>query len=201
MSVQATIVVSSAEAQARLEQLRADLAPGPARRELHDVLGRTGEGVLRRHFLGKNQSSPNRQGWRRQNFWSRIRSATAHDPARTTDEGAVVVIADPAIKAHVYGGTWGAKTSKYLAIPVHPDAYGVRPRSGIIPNLKFHPSLRGGNTAGWLYAETKKGERTYYYRLQKTVTVPRDATALPDAAALGARLVSAARSHLTRRTA
>lgn len=197
MSASVTITLTDRGAGRRLDQLSADLAPGPGRQALHDVLGRTAEGELRRHFLAKNRSNPNRQGWKRQNFWSRIRSATTFDPARTDDDGAVVVIADPAIKAHLYGGTWGARTAKYLAIPIHPQAYGVRPGSGIIPGLKFHPSQRGGNTAGWLYAEAS-GVRTYFYRLQKTVTVPRDPTALPDPQALGASLARAGRAYLTR---
>lgn len=198
MSVEVTITLTSTAARERLAQLQADLSPGPARRAFMGVLGRTAEKELRGHFRDAEASKRNKQGWKRQHFWSRIRRATAYDPALTTDSSATVVIADPAIKIHVYGGIINRR-SKNLAIPLQPEAYGVRPSSGLIAGLFFIPSKRSGNTVGWLAA--KRGEETvFYYRLQKSVTIRRDPTALPSASRMDPALLSAAEAFLLRRT-
>lgn len=182
-----------------LAALAGRLLPG-RRRPLLNVLGRTAAKSIRRHFRARNADSPNRMGWERQNFWSRLAKATAYDPSRTTDEGkAYVVIADGAINAKVYGGTWGAKESKYLAIPLQEEVYGVRPKAGTIPGLHFIPSQRGGNTVGWLAApDGAGGKDTFYWRLQKTVTVQKDPRALPDMGALSKELVTQAEAFVMR---
>lgn len=182
-----------------LAALAGRLLPG-RRRPLLNVLGRTAEKSLRRHFRSRQADSPNRMGWERQNFWSRLAKATAYDPARTTEDGkAYVVIADGAINAKVFGGTWGAKQSKYLAIPLQEEVYGVRPSANTIPGLHFIPSKRGGNTVGWLAApDGAGGKDTFYWRLQKTVTVQPDPRALPDPATLGQELVGQAEAFLLR---
>lgn len=199
MSITVQIQITDAGAQRTLGELAATLAPGPRRRALNAVLGRTAEKALRRHFVWANEAKPNQQGFKRSNFWARIRSATAYDPSLTTDDSATVVISDPRVKAHVFGGTWGAVNSKYLAIPVNARAAGIRPSANLIEGVKFMPSKRGGNTAGWLYTDEGKGKsvkRTFLWRLQKRVTVRRDPTALPRPETVGADLVAAAQRFL-----
>lgn len=174
-----------------LTQIHASLAPG-RRRSLMAVLGREAEGQYRVWFRRRNQDSPNKQGWPRQNFWSkRIAGATAYDASKTTDDRAVVVISDPAINAKVYGGTWGAKEADNLAIPLRPEVYGVRPKAGTIPGLRFIPSKRRWNTVGWLAADQGK-DTTYFWRLQKHVTVSADPRALPPAGAVREALAARA---------
>ena len=197
MSIHVDVKIVSDTATASLTVLNATLRPGPARRAFMGVLGRTAEKELRAHFRDAQANKPNKQGWKRQNFWSRIRTATAYDSARTTDDSAVVTISDPAIRIHVYGGIINRR-DKSLAIPLQPEAYGVRPSSGIIPGLFFIPSKRSGNVTGWLAA--KRGEETvFYYRLQKSVTIRRDPTALPPAERTGAALLAQADAFLIRR--
>lgn len=202
MSVTVQIQIIDTGAQRAVERLAADLLP-PRRRALLGVLGRTGEKALRRHFVWANEAKPNREGWKRSHFWARIRSATAYDPSLTTDDSATVVISDPRAKGPIFGGTWGAKTSKYLAIPVDKRAAGIRPSANLIEGVKFMPSLRGGNTAGWLYinqGQGKNAKRIFLWRLQKRVTVRRDPTALPRPETVGADLVTAGTAYLTRRS-
>ena len=100
------------------------------RKPLHAVLGKRGEIEARAHFESRN-SEPNKQGWPRQQFWARIRTATAFTSA--DDSGAVVTIADPAINQKIYGGTITPKEGTYLALPAIAEAYGRSPRS--LPNL------------------------------------------------------------------
>lgn len=181
-----------------LAGLAAKLLPG-RRRPLMSVLGRTAEQSLRRHFRARNSDSPNRLGWPRQHFWSRMAKATAFDSSRTSESQAFVVISDGAIAAKIHGGTWGAKEAKYIAIPLHPSVYGVRPKAGTIPGLHFVPSKRGGNTVGWLAGPGgAAGKDVFYWRLQRTVTVPADPRALPPAGELNAALVAQAEAFLTR---
>jgi len=67
------------------------------RQPLLAALGRGLEKDLREHFLVRN-AAPNKRGWSKQNFWARIRSATAFTGA--TADTATVAIADPAILPH-----------------------------------------------------------------------------------------------------
>lgn len=178
------------------------IAPG-RRKPLMTVLGREAERVHRAWFRTREADSPNKQGWPRQHFWARIRTATAFDPSRTTDDRAVVTVSDPALGAKVHGGTWGAKESKNLAISLRPEVYGVRPRASTIPGLFFLPSLRGGNTVGWLatHGNPQTGAQgiTAWWRLQRRVTVPADPRALPQPADVGTALAARAQSFFVRR--
>ncbi len=203
MSAGVNIQITDATARRTLEGLAAKITP-PGRKRLNAVLGRAAKRTLRRHFAWADSAKANQQGFKRQHFWARIRSATAYDAALTTDSSATVVISDPRAKGPIFGGTWGAKESKYLAIPVNPRAAGIRPSANLIPNVHFMPSKRAGNVAGWLFTTTGKGKSakiTFLWRLQKRVTVRRDPTALPTPERMGADLVYAATEFLTPGTA
>lgn len=199
MSASVNITIEDAESRKLLGELAAKLSPGPQRRGLMRVLGRTAERALHRHFSAADESKANQQGWKRSHFWGRIRSATKHDESQLTDDSATVVISDPALKAHLYGGTWGAKEAKNLAIPVNPRVAGKRPSETPIAGVQFMRSKRAGNVTGWLYIKEGKGKtarRTFLWRLQKRVTVRRDPTALPRPEAVGRELVAAATYYL-----
>ena len=175
-------------------ELSAALSPG-RRRGLMAVLGRTAQKEIQRHFAWAESAKPNRQGFKRAHFWKDMRTATAYDESQTTDELAVVTIADARIRTHLFGGVIRPVNAKNLAIPLCSRAYGVTPRSGLIAGLFFIPSKRRGNTSGWL-AATEGKKTTFYYRLQKQVEVRRDPSALPSPERLGAALLEAAAERL-----
>lgn len=167
------------------------------RQPVHAVMGERVEGELKAHFAARNQE-PNQRGWPKQNFWARIRNATALTSA--TDEGATVTIADPAINQKVYGGTIRPKEAKFLAIPARQEAYGVMPKSGLIPALRFAVLPRGGpvliqaeHTAIKISKDRRKGREGQqrvkslgergggvFYWLRRSVTQAADPRALPE---------------------
>lgn len=193
-----SVVITKNTATPALQDLWNKVSPGQ-RKDLMAVLGRTAERVYRQWFRARNADSPNREGFPRSNFWSkRIAGATAYDPAQTTDDKAAVVIADPAINAKVYGGTWGAKTAANLSIPLKGLVYGVNPRANTIPGLRFIPNPRhGANVTGWL-ATGQGAETIYWWRLQRTVTVAPDPRALPPRDSVMTALLGAAKRFLAR---
>jgi hypothetical protein len=108
-------------------------------RDLHSplmaALGKRAEVELRDHFADRN-AEPNKMGWPSQNFWDRIRKATAL--LTWDDVSASIAIGDPAINQKVYGGTITAKRCASLAIPASAEAYAAgSPREGATPALRF----------------------------------------------------------------
>jgi len=96
------------------------------RRPLNAAVGKRGESELREHFRERNQE-PNKKGWPAQDFWNRIRKATAL--ASVDDSGAAIAIADPAITQKIYGGEIKPKEGKYLALPAIAEASGRSART------------------------------------------------------------------------
>lgn len=96
------------------------------RRPLNAAVGKRGEVELRAHFLARNQE-PNKKGWPKQDFWNRIREATAL--SAVDESGATITIADPAIAQKIYGGTIKPVEGKYLALPAIAEAYGRSART------------------------------------------------------------------------
>lgn len=184
--------------------LKEALAKLQNRQPLLAVLGRGLEKDLKEHFTAKNARG-NKRGWPKQNFWNRIRSATAFTGA--TNDTATVAIADPAINAHYYGGVIKPKEAKFLAIPAREEAYGIRPSSGLIPGLRFVPTAGGGMlvqrdlSTFKLVKDRRKGREGQqrvrqtgeagggvFYWLKRSVTIPKDPDALPQPATLQEKL-------------
>ena len=190
----AEIKILRDEATPALQSLSLCLAPA-RRRPFCTVLGRKLEGIYRAWFRSRDSDSPNRMGWPRQHFWSRIAKATAFDPSQTTDARAVVVISDPAIGMKVTGGTIRAKQAKFLAIPLRPEAYGVRPSARTIPGIFFVRS-KGAN-GGFLAAREGKALRVYW-RLVAKVTQQADPRALPPQGEVASQLLRTADAFVAR---
>jgi hypothetical protein len=184
--------------------LRHALARLTHRQPLLTVLGKGLETDLKEHFRQRN-TEPNKRRWPKQNFWNRIRNATLF--TRATHDTATVTIADPAINPHVFGGTITPKESKFLAIPARAEAYGIRPKSGLIPGLGFAVLPRGGPvliqrafTPIKLVGRAGSARRRFrprgpetpgslvWYWLRRSVRIPRDPRALPATATLQDRL-------------
>ncbi|MGZ0657097.1 hypothetical protein ACWPKS_15950 [Coraliomargarita sp. W4R72] len=185
------VTVNDADVRVDLTRL-VNVVDGPQRQGLMQVLGKTHEQTLQGHFLTKNKQ-PNKRGWKKQNFWARIRRATAYQNA--TNDTANITIADPAIASKIYGATIKPRRSKFLAIPIREEAYGIRPSSGLIPDLFFLPRKKGG---GFLARRNADGSNRLYYFLTRSVKVPKDPTALPTDSQSLAPLTTAAADYVTR---
>ncbi|MDR1498520.1 MAG: hypothetical protein LBS59_09015 [Puniceicoccales bacterium] len=178
-------------------------------RPLMERLGAVAEAELRRHFLDRN-SEPNKRGWAKQNFWNRIRRATAL--TAVTDTTATVTISDPAFVHKVTGGEVRPRGGrKFLALPMRPEAAGVLPRPGLIPELfpirgksgKLFLAKRddaGGGKVGRSKARqastTRQKRLTIYYLLVRSVTHRPDARALPQREELQGVIIAAASRYL-----
>ena len=177
-------------ASARVAAVHGLLATSDGRRGLMKVVGVEAEQQLRAWFFKRDAESPNKMGWPRQHFWARIGKRTAFDPAKTTENTATVVVSDPALAAKVNGATIKPiAPHKALAIPMTAAAYGVLPRSGLIPGLFVwrRPGDLADDGAAFLVAREGTG-LVFYYRLVPEVTVPKDPQALPPKEQLGAAL-------------
>lgn len=163
------------------------------RRGLHAVLGKRTELELRDHFARREQS-PNKRGWPKQHFWSRIRKATAFLSA--DDSGATVRVSDPALAQKIHGGTITPKEGKYLTLPAIAAAYGRSPRL----NKSLRPMVRyqGGQRRAVALQDKKSG--TVWYWLVKSVTQQADPHALPADATVRSALVEEAGDYLDRLT-
>lgn len=174
-----SVTVNNEEVKRDLARLSDALGGSSKRRELMEVLGKGLEQDLHRHFIRRN-AEPSKPGLfnrprPKQNFWARMRRATAHTNA--TEESATVTVADPAMSARVRGATIKPTAGrKYLAIPVRENAHGVEPRSGLIPGL--FPKRSGRGTL-FLMRREEDGSLRAYYLLTRSVEHPADPEALP----------------------
>lgn len=192
-----SIEVKDEETRRRLAALEAAVG-GPGRRDLMAALGKGLEQDLQRHFLRRNREPGKGRMFGRampkQNFWARMRRATAYQ--RSSEEEAVVAVSDPAMAARVRGAvikpTGGRRN---LAIPVRPEAAGVLPRSGLIPGLFPKRSARGNL---FLMAADSGGALRAYYLLKRQVVHPVDPKALPEDESVQAAAARRVESFLRR---
>lgn len=177
------------------------------RRPLHAALGKKAEVELRDHFA-RRDAEPNSRGWKALHFWGRMRTATSLRDIN--EDGARVVVADPAMNQKVYGGTITAKEGKFLAIPARQEAYGKSPR--MFDDLYF-VALSGGRgmlvqTAQTALIRFKSGKRKgevksteergggVFYWLVKSVTQAPDPKALPEPESFRAALLATAQEYI-----
>lgn len=179
----------------RLKAILAGLQPAQ-RKAMNARLGKELEVQLKRHFLQRDQDSPNQQGFPRSHFWSReVRNKTA---LRTFDaDSATVDIASRPFAHKLSGGTIRPGPGrKLLSLPVRAEAYGVYPRAGTIPGLFFKKM-----TGGKMYLAARDGQALrVYWRLVPSVTIPADPRALPPAEQLRAALEARAVKEVLRIT-
>ncbi|MFA5265208.1 MAG: hypothetical protein WC378_15405 [Opitutaceae bacterium] len=185
-----------------------DLLASPEQRTaLMKVVGLRAEQELKSWFIRRDAENPNKMGWPRQHFWSRIAKRTAFDPSKTTEHSTTVVVSDPALAAKVNGPTTihatGAvspvtgKPTQNLAIPMQGAVYGAWPRGNPVPGLFFIRSKTG--VGGFLVTRDADGKGlNFFYRLVPEVTVPKDPQALPPMAELGAALGATAQAYFRR---
>ena len=187
-------------------ELKARAAALTDRRSLMAALGKRLEVELRAWFRSRN-AEPNKQGWPSQNFWDRIRNATAL--TEFDNVHATVAVADPAFNQKVYGGTIHAKKGKALAIPAVPEAAGVSPltmnnlrlvvfkdsnRAALVSNIATNITIQRN---GKIKARSSTISRVIYW-LVKSVTQSADPRALPPMPELFAALNAEATSWFKR---
>jgi len=114
------------------------------------VMGRAVVNLERAHLFEANRTRPNALGGRRTNFYAQAARATSF--ALDGDDAVIVSISQIGIRQRYYGGTIRAKKSKFLTIPVAPEAYGKRARE--FQNLEL---VFGPNGVPWALAT--KGDR------------------------------------------
>lgn len=203
-----TITIGRDDATRDLGNRHAQLAEPAQRKALMSVIGVRAEQELRSWWTKRDADSPNKMGWPRQHFWAGLARVTAFDPAKSTENTATVVVAHPAIAAKINGATikpTGAispitgKPTTRLAIPVHADAYGHWPRSGRIPGLFVWTGGKDNDAAAYLAAKVN-GVLVLFYKLVRSVTVPKDPRALPPADEMGRALAETAGDWFARNT-
>jgi hypothetical protein len=114
-------------------------------KELTDVLTVGARGVtsyLKKFYREKDANEPNKLApGRRTHFWNRRIGGNVQAP-KSEGTGKVVVVIDGDILPHkIKGGTITAKKSKYLTIPLAPEAYGRKARR--FPDLFVIKSKKG----------------------------------------------------------
>lgn len=180
------VTIGRDEATPEVARVHGLLGSPDRQKAMMNVLGVRAEQELRTWFRRRDEANPNKKGWPRQHFWNRIAKRTAFDPSKTTSASATIAVADPALSAKIDGATIKpTEGRKALSIPLQADAYGVQPRSGIIPGLFVFrvPEME----AAYLVAEENK-RLVFYYRLVPQAVVPKDPQALPPQADLGRAL-------------
>lgn len=135
---------------------------------------------LQSHFARRDKT-PNRLGGKRTHFWGQIRKATS--AGKVTTNRAVVTVADYRFAQKLHGGTIRPKRSKMLAIPIRPEAHGVRPRV-LEDRLGIDMFVRSSSGRVWLAGKAPDGSLRVYYVLKKSVTQKADPDALPPEAAV-----------------
>lgn len=170
-------------------------------------LGKRVEVLLRKYFAQYGRTGnfkTRRRGWPTQHFWDRrIRNATSFTGA--TEHGATVTIADPAFMTHYRGATIRPREKQALAIPLQAAAYGKQPSSGLIPGLFLLRTRKGAYLVAYGdgFGKPRKGVRNatlhFYYKLVKSVTVPKDPNALPPDRDIEAALLADVEAYLRTR--
>jgi hypothetical protein len=162
------------------------------RRPLNAAVGKRGESELREHFRERNQE-PNKKGWPSQDFWNRIRKATA---LATVDEtGATIAISDPAFAGKTHDFTLKPVEGKYLTIPAIAEASGrsARTFSNLVPLIRWRRGVRRAialvERQATLLRDRKDGAATekkgelvggrVFYWLVESVRQKKDPRALP----------------------
>jgi hypothetical protein len=123
-----TVEITKDTATPMLASVRQALEP----ENLLPVLGRSVTNTVRDHFDELESSRPNKLGGQRTHYYSGARQRTSFVVEGTT---AIIGIRQVGIRLRYYGGTVHAgvnpsmvtgKPTKYLTIPVTPEAYGKR---------------------------------------------------------------------------
>ena len=188
--------------------IRCDVQTEAFRREFGTILARTekprtilqaacraGVTILQRHFRQRERVA-NRLGGRRTHFWGDVLRSTQVGPV--TDRYGILTIADARVPQKVYGGRIVAKNVRHLAIPIAPEAHGLRPRQYELEQgvklfpLKTHSQLLLAQRIGEGYVAGVK----VLYVLKPSVVQQPDPEALPPQRVFEEAVLAAAQDQL-----
>jgi len=168
------------------------------RRDLHVTIGQRVAVLCRRHFLKRN-SEGNRRNWPRSNFWLRFQ-----DTIQTADDRqATVSIPDEqgALRHKIKGGTITPKRSKFLAIPLAPEAKKAGADTTFRQAFPDAFVLQGKRRAFLAQPGINKGSRgsiRILAVLVRSVTHAADPRALPATRSIEQEAVTGATNYLAR---
>jgi hypothetical protein len=103
-----------------------NISEGVQLKSMLKVGGRSLAELLKKHFIGKQNTEPNKLQGRRTNFWRAIADSVTDEPLDISPTRVAVGSTDERINQKIYGGPiprTGVGPKK-LTIPVHPMAYG-----------------------------------------------------------------------------
>lgn len=153
------------------------------------IIGRSANNTIREHLVDLNKTRPNQLGGKRTQFYGQAARSTQF---QVVGDSAIVSINQVGIAQRYYGGTIRPRSSKYLTIPVAPEAYGHR-ASEFNLELVFG---KGGQPVALATipeapvkgSKTSRDPRSRYgvimFRLVKQVNQPADTSVLPTPAEL-----------------
>lgn len=183
ISMQLEIPVDTASpALARLEKALAD---GSVAR----VAGRSLRNNVRSHLFAKNNTSPNRLGGVRTNFYAS--AARGVQNPSVSGNTATVSVNKVGIRLRYYGGTIVPRTAKLLTIPADASAHGRRAREFSDLKAIF---FRGGRAVGALVTEA--GQVMFW--LARSATQKADPSVLPTEAAMLTEITTDVREFIVR---
>lgn len=163
------------------------------------VLGRETRNKLRKHYLHKHATEPNKLGGDRTGFWRSV-AQSVQSPVNLGTHAVSVGIAHPAIRQKVDGGRIVAKRARALTIPISAEAYG-RTVSTFEHELGIKLFRLPSKSGNGLLAEAQADDRIkIHYVLRKSVDQKPDPDALPTEASLVTALVLRAQQWWNRVT-
>lgn len=196
MPLSINITSETNNAIALLGQVRAGIARG-------DLQKGAGEAVavsVRRRFhkLSRERHRANKPTGN--SFYAEAADATRYR-RENSKQVFVDVTAPRGLRQRLRGGTLPPKNAKMLAIPVHPQVYGLSPSDPKVQSLglQFVPT---GRAAVLMQPQEGTGFGTVFYVLKKSITQKPDPSVLPAQSTLyenARKGAAAAANYLTRK--
>ncbi len=168
------------------------------------AVGREGVRQLKRHFIHKDRTEPNRLGGRRQHFWRKVSQSVQAPVISATASTVVISVTDARFAQKVHGGVIIAKRARMLTIPASREADGRNASTfEAETGLKLFLIRTGkGRFRNAVLATNRGGKQLQVeYVLTRSVRQAPDQTALPERGRFKAALLERARITVERLTA
>jgi hypothetical protein len=129
--------------------------------------------LFKKHLRLLDRSRPNKLGGKRTHMWNQFASSV--NVPVLTDTGAMISISDPRAAHKHTGGVITAKRSKFLTIPVSPEAHGRTART-VESELGIKLFVLGTGDRAGLFGQMSGGEQgvKMYFVLKRSVDQPPD---------------------------